>query len=290
MAGPVVGSLGPAAGKAGGMHRMTELQTYLYDLQGYLVVEDVLDASEVATLKALIDEQDLSNLPRNHRFGGAGGSADTGPGFLAWGEAFVALMDHPLVMEVMRAQLGDCFRLDRIFGMHMRRGQTKGKLHSDYGASQPFSRAEPGRYFTPPLHEALHGFGIAAWNLTDTGPEHGGLRVIPGSHNSHYKLPQAIRDESFDDVVTIIEAPAGSVTFFSEAMTHATSAWSAGHHRYTLLYKYCASQLSWSRTRVTAPEHLPLTDRQRQLLEEPAGAHWFFRSLFEENASARTRS
>ena len=272
------------------MNEITELQTYLYDLQGYLVVEDVLDADQVAVLRAKVDQQDMSGLPRNHRFGGAGGSAETGPGFLAWGEEFVALMDHPLVMAAMRAQLGDCFRLDRIFGMHMRRGQTKGKLHSDYGASQPFSRAERGRYFTPPLHEALHGFGIAAWNLTDTGPDHGGLRVIPGSHNSHYKLPQAIREEAFDDVVTIIEAPAGSVTFFSEALTHATSAWSADHHRYTLLYKYCASQLSWSRTRVTAPEHLPLTDRQRQLLEEPAGAHWFFRSLFEEDAPAGTRS
>ncbi len=272
------------------MNEITELQTYLYDLQGYLVVEDVLDANEVADLRALIDERDMSALPPSHRFGSAGGSAESGPGFLAWAEAFVALMDHPLVMGVMRAQLGDCFRLDRVFGMHMRRGQEKKRLHSDYGASQPYSRAEPERYFTTPRHEALHGFGVAAWNLTDTGPEDGGLRVIPGSHNSHFKLPQAIRDEVFDDVVTTIQAPAGSVTFFSEALTHATSTWTADHHRYTLLYKYCASQLSWSPTRVTAPENVPLTKRQRQLLEEPAGAHWFFRTLFPEDTAAGTKA
>ena len=272
------------------MNEITELQTYLYDLQGYLVVENVLDANEVAVLKAMIDERDMSALPPSHRFGSAGGSAESGPGFLAWGEAFVALMDHPLVMGVMRAQLGDCFRLDRVFGMHMRRGQEKKRLHSDYGASQPYSRAEPERYFTTPRHEALHGFGVAAWNLTDTGPEHGGLRVIPGSHNSHFKLPQAIRDEVFDDVVTTIQAPAGSVTFFSEALTHATSTWTADHHRYTLLYKYCASQLSWSPTRVTAPENVPLTKRQRQLLEDPAGAHWFFRTLFPEDTAAGNKA
>ena len=272
------------------MNAITELQLYLYDLQGYLVVEDVLDANEVAILKALIDQRDLSDLPPSHRFGGAGGSAESGPGFLAWGEPFVVLMDHPLVMAVMRAQLGDCFRLDRIFGMHMQRGQTKGKLHSDYGASQPFSRAEPGRYFTPPRHEALHGFGVAAWNLTDTGPEHGGLRIIPGSHNSHYKLPQAIRDDEIKHVVEIPRAPAGSVLFFSEALTHGTALWTADHNRYTLLYKYCASQLSWSRTRVTAPEHLALTDRQHQLLAEPAGAHWFFPSLFSDDLAAKKRS
>ena len=271
------------------MDGMTELQTYLYDLQGYLVVEDVLSADEVAVLRAAIDERDMSDLPPNHRFGGAGGSAATGPGFLAWGAAFVALMDHPLVMAMMRAQLGDCFRLDRIFGMHMRRGEKgakEGRLHSDYGASQPFSRAEPGRYFTPPGHEALHGFGVAAWNLTDTGPECGGLRVIPGSHNSHFKLPRAIREDGFDEVVTIPEAPAGSVMFFSEALTHGTARWTADHDRYTLLYKYCASQLSWSRTRVTAPESEPLTERQRRLLQEPAGAGWFFESLFSDDVAA----
>lgn len=53
------------------MNKITELQTYLYDLQGYLVVEDVLDADQVAVLKAKVDQQDMSSLPRNHRFGGA---------------------------------------------------------------------------------------------------------------------------------------------------------------------------------------------------------------------------
>ncbi|MCZ6873325.1 MAG: phytanoyl-CoA dioxygenase family protein [bacterium] len=185
------------------MFEITELQKYLYDLQGFLVVEDVLNADQIGELKALIDTHDLSNLPPNYRFGNAGGSADTGPGFLAWGPPFVDLMDHPLVINLMRHQLGDCFRLDRIFGMHMRQGMPKGRLHSDYGASEPFSRAEPGRYYPQPAHQALHGFAVAAWNLTDTGPEHGGLVVIPGSHNGHYKLPQEIRNGEFQDVMAI---------------------------------------------------------------------------------------
>ena len=269
------------------MSEISELQTYLYDLKGYLVVEDVLSADEVARLRAIVDGTDLDHLPPSHRFGSAGGSAPTGSGFLAWGAPFVGLMDHPLTMNVMRAQLGDCFRLDRIFGMHMKKGLPAGRMHSDYGASQPFSRAERGRFFTPPAHEALHGFGVAAWNLTDSGPAHGGLRVIPGSHNSHYKLPKAIRAEEYDDVIVVPQAPAGSVTFFSEALTHGTAAWRADHDRYTLLYKYCASQLTWSRTRVTAPEGVELTERQRLLLEEPAGAHWFFSSLFPEDAPGK---
>jgi len=38
----------------------------------------------------------------------------------------------------------------------------------------------------------------------------------------------------------------------------------------------------WSRARVRAPEGIELTERQQRLLEEPAGAHWFFESLFDD--------
>lgn len=278
------------------MDEATELKQYLYDLQGYLVIEDVLGADPVAEINALLDEQ-LPPLERDwreraseerlglysiYRFGMAGGSYASGPGFLEWGQPLVDLMDHPQVMEIMRMQLGDCFRLDRIFGMRMQKGMPGGRLHSDYGASEPFTRARRGEYYPQPAHQALHGFGVAAFNLTDSGPETGGLCCIPASHNSHYKLPRRIRKNGFRDPVICPEAPAGSVTLFSEATTHGTAPWTADYERRTLLYKYCASQLSWSPTRVTPPESIELTERQKLLLQEPAGARWFFPSLFEE--------
>ena len=288
------------------MDEAKELRNYLYDLQGYLVIENVLDAGQVAALNAVLDER-LPPVPADwqerrkteprgpygtYRFGMAGGSHETNPGFLAWGQPFVDLMDHPLVMDVMRGQLGDCFRLDRIFGMRMRAGMPSGQLHSDYGASEPFTRAEPGRFYPQPAFQALHGFGVAAFNLTDCGPETGGLCCIPGSHNGHIKLPRQIRDGEYDEVVVVPRAPAGSVTIFSEATTHGTMAWTAKHERRTLLYKYCASQLTWSRARVTPPPGVALSRRQQMLLAEPAGAHWFFPSLFEtpEEASETPRT
>ena len=199
-------------------------------------------------------------------------------------------MDHPLTMEMMRTQLGDCFRLDRIFGMRMREGMPSGRLHSDYGPSHPFTGAKPGEYYPQPGHQARHGFAVAAFNLTDCGPETGGLCCIPGSHNTHIRLPQSIRDERFDDVVQVPAAPAGSVTFFTEATTHGTRRWIANHERRSLLYKYCASQLVWSRARVRPPEGTELTERQQRLLEEPAGAHWFFESLVRRRLADGARS
>ena len=38
---------------------MTQVEQYLFDLQGYLIVEDVLDAEAVAELNRLIDAQEL---------------------------------------------------------------------------------------------------------------------------------------------------------------------------------------------------------------------------------------
>jgi hypothetical protein len=276
-----------------------ELYQYLYDLQGYLIIEDVISPGEVATLNALLDQR-LPEIPTDWetaaekmgvyglaRFGMAGGSYPSSPGFLDWGQKFVDLVDHPLILEIMRMQLGDCFRLDRIFGMRMTRGMPSGRLHSDYGASEPYTRAEPGRFYPQPGFQALHGFGVAVLNLTDSGPDTGGLRLIPGSHNSHFKLPAQIRDDQQSDVVICPEVKAGSMVFFSEATTHGTAPWTADHERRSLLYKYCASQLTWSRTRVTAPKGVDLTPRQQMLLEEPAGAHWFFRSLFDEDGTGK---
>ena len=203
------------------MDERTELIQYLYDLQGYLVVEDVLSKDEVAVLNATLDatldpipddwEQQIKEYPHRqtgiYRFGAAGGSHGTSPGFLQYGESFCRLMEYPVTMEIMRLQLGDCFRLDRIFGMRMRQGMPSGQLHSDYGAAEPFTRAEVGKPYFQPHYQALHGFAMAAFNLTDSGPETGGLCVIPGSHNSHFKLPRSVREGQKNDVVICPRAP-----------------------------------------------------------------------------------
>lgn len=276
----------------------TELLRYLYDLQGYVVIEDVLSQEQVKEINRLLDER-IPTVPDNwaslaeeerlglyniYRFGMAGGSYPSGPGYLEWGAPFVELLDHPAVMDLMRWQLGDYFRLDRIFGMRMLEGMPSGRLHSDYGASEPFSRAQRGVPFQQPMYQALHGFAVAVFNLADSGPATGGLRVIPGSHNSRLRLPKSVRRDQIDGIAVCPHAPAGSVTIFSEATTHGTQAWTAPHERRSLLYKYCTANLTWSRTRVTAPPDVTLTPRQEHLLAEPAGGGWFFPSVFENQA------
>ena len=260
-----------------------EMEQYLFDLRGYLVIEDVLSEEEIRVLNELIDRQELPDPAEQIRFGSAAGSQPECPGFLEWGKPFCDLLDHPRIMPILRFRLGDCFRLDRIYGLHMRKGMPRGKLHADYGATSPTSGARPGEYFHLSDGRSLNGFIVVTWNLTSSGPGSGGFCCIPGSHKSNYKLPEKIAEAPEEAFCLVMpDSPAGSVTLFTEALTHGTAAWTAKHERRSLLYKYCVSEMAWSANRVRPPENVQLTPRQQILFREPADPLRHFPSLFEE--------
>src|SRR2546426_10840483 len=87
-----------------------ELQQYLFDLQGYLVIHNVLSAAEVAELNRLIDAQRLPSPRESIRFGSAAGKHGPDHGFLNWGEPFSRLLDHETIMPILRLRLRHCFR------------------------------------------------------------------------------------------------------------------------------------------------------------------------------------
>ena len=260
-----------------------QLQQYLFDVQGYLVIEDVLSRAELDSFNRLLDAQQLPGPGQTQRFG----SAPDGPGFLDWGQPFCDLLDHPRIMPVLRFRLGDCFRLDRIYGMYMRAGMSRGRLHADYGASSKRSRAQPGEYVPFRDDQIYNGFVVVTWCLTDTGPGLGGLCCIPGSHKSNYRLPQQI-DENPEEAACVIipEARAGSIIMFTEALTHGTAAWQAEHERRALLYKYCVSHVAWTSRRVQTPASAELTPRQEILFRDPADPLTHFPSLFADLQAA----
>jgi hypothetical protein len=236
---------------------MDEVLRYLFDLQGYVILEGVLAAGEVAELNRLIDAQSLpapSLESREARFGG----------FLAWGRPFSELLDHTAVMPVLRALLGDGFRLDHYYGIHLREGTGPLPLH---GGNTPY---DPPEYYHFRDGQMINGLTVVAWNLTDTGGAAGGFCCIPGSHKSNYPCPGAIRAAHIAaPCVVVPEAPAGSALLFTEALTHGTAPWTAPHQRRSLLYKYSPGQQSWSKTHLEPPPGAPLTPRQRLLFEPP---------------------
>ena len=111
--------------------------------------------------------------------------------------------------------------------------------------------------------------------------------AFPGVTRVNFKLPRQIHEAPEKaSCVVIPEIPAGSVVLFSEAVMHGTAPWRADHERRTLLYKYCVSQMAWSRARVLPPPDVQLTPRQQALLTEPADPHTFVPSLFSDGPGA----
>lgn len=236
---------------------MNEIERYKFDLQGYLILENVLAQNEVAELNQILDAQQLPDPgldTRGARFGG----------FLAWGRPFCNLLDHPAIMPHLKVILGDGFRLDHYYGIYMRAGTERLNLH---GGNTPY---DPPEYYHFRNGQMYNGLTVVAWNLADTGPAHGGFCCIPGSHKANYPCPQAIKDSHIDsELVVIPEAKAGSVVIFTEALTHGTAPWTANHQRLSLLYKYSPAQQSWSQTHIQPPEGAILTARQQLLFEPP---------------------
>src|SRR5690242_5501216 len=108
---------------------MTDLQRYLFDLNGFLVIEDALTAEEVAACNEAIDanqqrvairsgEQLLSR--GSTALQGEQGRGDLG-GMLTWPQPwcrpFRNLLDHRSVMPALLELLGDGFRLDHLYGI-----------------------------------------------------------------------------------------------------------------------------------------------------------------------------
>lgn len=253
---------------------MNEVQKYLFDLWGYLIIEDVLTSGELAELNGLIDAQ---NLPEpgletsQARFGG----------FLNWAKPFCDLLDHSRIMPLLKFILGDGFRLDHYYGIYMRQGTESLRLH---GGSTPY---DPPEYYHFRNGAMYNGLTVVSWNLSDTGPDYGGFCCIPGSHKANYPCPQEIREAHIKaNCVITPEAKAGSVVIFTEALTHGTTPWTGKHQRRSLLYKYSPAQQSWGRNYAQPPADVELTPRQKLLFELP-----YFNarpSLFEDDIRGKS--
>ena len=169
-----------------------EEHLFVFDLQGFLVIEDVLQSEQVDQLNALIDAQGIApGIPEiladgssgsRVRFGSSGGGArNTGPGFLAWGQPFVELLDHPAVAPFLATLIprrdglgvgGAGIRLDRLYGIHQDRNSS-GILPTGTGLGG-FHRDYEGNYDVK-MGVFSNSFIVVAWALSDSGGDAGGF-------------------------------------------------------------------------------------------------------------------
>lgn len=226
-------------------------ERYFFDLNGYLVVEDVLTSHEIDALNEAIDrnaDRIVQKEPLSE-----GSTALKGKevrsdleGMLAWPkpwcQPFRDLIDHPKIVPYLTELLGERFLLDHLYGIVMSEEAEGLHLHgggfedSDFGTTQFFYRFHHGRM--------RNGLTVVTYVLTDQGPEDGGFMCVPGSHKANIPLPDDVASLERDiGVTTQVAAKAGSAIIFTEALSHGTLPWTASHERRAVLYKYTSGTM-----------------------------------------------
>lgn len=239
---------------------MNLCERFEFDLQGYLVVKNVLTESEIAVLNEITD-RNFKTYP----YGEAIAGKETT--LLPWGEPFRNLIDHPTVLPYLTDLLGSRLRLDHDYGMFMQKGDGHGGIHGGTGGSHWY-HFRNGRMDS--------GLTVATFFLSDAPSGAGGFCCVPGSHKSNYSvqdIPEKVRDFR-EDAHYVVQPPvqAGDVLIFTEATMHGTIPWAADHERRAVLLKYSPGHSSWALDYYDMNAIPGLTAQQRRMMAPPSVA------------------
>lgn len=238
---------------------MTPEEKFIFDLQGYIVVKNVLSQAEVDELNAIADQkmadqEEMSNglkIPRRVSL---------------WGKPFQNLFDHPNMIPYLSELLGPQFRADHDYGIFMRQGGRKGGLHGgDHRAGTHYYKYRDG--------VMRNGLTVVVYFLAPAPPGSGGFCCVPGSHKSNFALnvPEEVR--SFKCIPHYLANPSaetGDALIFTEATMHGTLTWTAENERRTLLYKFTPGHVSYASTYYNHDDYEDLTEQQKRVLTPPS--------------------
>lgn len=233
---------------------MTGEEKFQVDLQGYLVIKNVLTEEEVAEINSYIDNSNTERHPS------------------LWGEQFTRLIDHPTLLPYLVELLGPHVRLDHDYAIFMDAGDRRGGLHG--GEDGGHARGNVGDHWYKYRDGIIrNGLCVMTYNLTDAPEGAGGFACIPASHKSNFApdIPREVR--LFERDAHYVAQPAleaGDVLFFTEALIHGTMPWKADHQRRALLYKYSPGHSSWSSNYYDISQYKELTEQQKRMLLPPS--------------------
>ena len=197
---------------------LTEEQRYLLDTKGWLLIPGVLTEAETAEMRDFCYRlrRDPESIPLSER------SSAGGP--------LQRLIDHPVVVGFMNAFVahpvlatahGYGFRLESTFLTIRSKGANN---FSPHGGSGLFTF--PGNSHTYSCYPGAANSGLtrAVWELNPVEKGDGGTLFLTGSHKAAFPPPASIQDPD-SPLWETYRCPAGSLLFFTEALTHSGAEW-----------------------------------------------------------------
>ena len=228
---------------------MTPEQTYMFDLQGFVVLRNVVPPAAIANANAALDRfEELAPPVGSGAVANDSTSAGDLPHPCVLGDertdsnlyisnilegdlaAFTPFMDIPQVLGVIQDTAGGPWRLNHTYSI-CRWGGGQTSLH---GAGTPVSLKTSFRYDNGRIYSALTK---AVFPLLDSDEDSGCFACIPGSHKSNFVTPFTGAPEEHPGLVSV-PANAGDAIVFCEAVTHGSTMNVSGMPRRTLYYAY----------------------------------------------------
>lgn len=244
---------------------MTASERYLFDLNGYIVIPNVLTPEEVQYANEAIDRHVSNVVERSdvvlrnavhgsYMFGLGPGRKDLGQ-VLEWGvedsKVFASILNHPRLVPVFHGILGKGYRMDHLpFCILQDYGSEGFQLH---GGTIDCTTGEYNPHLAYTCHHdtirsALLGCSVV---LTDHNAGDGGFCVVPGSHKSNFQMPPGMVDGS-EEYRPFIQQPvtkAGDVVLFSEGTVHGALPWTPqDRQRRICLYRFAPATNAYGRS------------------------------------------
>jgi len=205
------------------MKKPTELESYLFDLNGYIVVKNALNKFEINACNKIIDKlknlkhREWSGYVHGHNYGGKEGL--NLQQIYEAGKPFEKLIDHPSWIHHMLEFVGgeDTFDhnhgplfIDENFANVRGPGDAIG-IHSGNheGTQRGHYRYENGKFHCGQINILLA--------LNDIGPGDGGTVVIPSSHKANFKHPEFDKNRMFKGKLSHAELMTASKEIYLEA-------------------------------------------------------------------------
>ena len=259
-----------------------EEREYLFDLNGYLVIDDALNTEQLLWINRWIDSQPrdiptgtwLGNVEL-HTYGKTDGL--NYQNIIEGGPVFEALIDNPVWIGLVRKLIENDYNrvsINECFLNVRGEGGFIGIHSGGHVAAFPASfRSHAGAWMVGQINILMA--------LQDVGPGDGMTVVVPGSHKSHEIHPvlrpgdpnranSVYRTDKPDETLGAVEVPlkAGQALMFTDALLHGGSSRMNPGERRILIYRYSPHSMQPRYNYIPSKELLErLTPAQKAMIQ-----------------------
>jgi hypothetical protein len=264
-----------------GTHSPEELE-YLFDLNGYLILDNAVTPQQLADINAWIDATPCAKtdtwLGNVHTQAFSHTDGLNYQNIIEGGKVFEDLITNPAWIGLVRRF---------IFNGHTR-GLSIHEAFVNVREQAGYIGLHSGGATALPYMNFRHHTGV--WNvgqiniitaLTDIGPGDGATVLVPGSHKSHNIHPYLAtsKNPTYDDrapaggalATQEMHLKAGQSLFFTDAICHGSAARTNAGERRIVIYRYSPDHIRTRFNYIPSEELLArLTPEQRDIVQPTA--------------------